>query len=194
MLTIQLGDMATRIVRALGIRGRIPTQLDEVVVPVCVAVNLTDSLFAQNPATFAATNSAIGGAATVATVTACNNTPNTTVAIDRISIQNTQAVPDTFSIILGRGVIPGGGVKLGAVLNQPSPNFVPPNVFYSSANGGVGGTQTVITSLLVPAGAQVSVDISAILYPRDCVIVNSTVAAVTASMIVNWFGREFSRI
>jgi hypothetical protein len=195
MLTIQLGDLATRIVRGLGIRGRIPTQLDEVAVPVVVVQDLTDALFAQNPATFAIPNSAVGAAASVATSTICNNTPNTIVSLDTLTIQNTQAVADTFTVIIGRGTVPGGLAKAGAVLNQQSPAAVPPNAFVSSGSGGVGGgSQATVLSILVPAGASVSTPIGAILYPHDCVICNSTVAAVTASMITNWIGREFARI
>lgn len=49
-ITIQVGDIANRLRRAFDIRGRIPTSLDETIVPVAIVRNADELPFALDPA------------------------------------------------------------------------------------------------------------------------------------------------
>jgi hypothetical protein len=51
-LEMQFGDLATRIARAFRVKGRIPTKLDEMVVPVAVVEHLDRDPFRQEPISF----------------------------------------------------------------------------------------------------------------------------------------------
>lgn len=62
-LQIQLGEIANRLRRALGVTGRIPTALDETVVPVAIVADSWDVPFALDPVYAAAGQDVTGLAA-----------------------------------------------------------------------------------------------------------------------------------
>lgn len=96
-LTIQLGEVADRLRRALAVRGRIPTALDETVVPVVQLVDASQPPYAKDPAhgssrhtraALAANFSHIGWQAAVGSI----------LVVDSVLISNPNAAPSTIRV------------------------------------------------------------------------------------------------
>jgi len=201
MLTIQFGDLATRIVRGLGVRGRVPTGLDETVVPVVMAQDLTDRLYAQNPAY-------VGGVVSATLIVNPwvlvwqNLTPGLIVSIDRLVLQDAQAVAvrATLQVYLLRGQAAlTQGTVLNAfttVFNQQSTVAIPAATVYSTGNPAVlPGVvpQQNFMSVSVPAAGSTIADVGVVLYPNDALIIQGP--AVAGSLVTGWWqGREFQRV
>jgi hypothetical protein len=96
-LTIQLGEVGDRLRRALSLKGRIPTALDETVVPVVQLVDASQPPYAKDPAhgssrhtraALAANFSHIGWQAAVGSI----------LIVDSVLVSNPNAAPSTVRV------------------------------------------------------------------------------------------------
>ena len=201
MQVIALGDLATRLKNFFGLRGRIPSTMDETVVPVLIAGDATDSLFAQQPVTCQ------GLAVLTFSVTAGlgmiqNLTPNLVVKVDGVLASDNSAAATAQLLVAdlarNQAVLTLGGLGTSVQLSLPpvvGANSLPGQSVISSGNGagfpGVNGK--AFSQFKVPAGGTIYVPMGVVLYPNDALIFQGpAVAAVSTSLV--FYHRESVRI
>jgi len=80
-ITIQLGDIANRLRRAFDVRGRIPTALDETIVPVAIVRDAGQVPYALDPLSWATNMDVTGTASNLGTIAITNEGPAGSVAV-----------------------------------------------------------------------------------------------------------------
>ena len=199
MLTINVGDIATRIVRGLGVRGRVPSTLDEVTVPVAILTNLTDPLFSQNP-TIVTGQIGLAFAVNPYYQQWQNQTPNTVIAIDQLLLWDSSAAA-TAQNIFGTVARKQAFSTLASPSNQtgvmntqqPTGACVPPMVITTQGNPAVNPLIALPDQFFwrVPAGGTTGyLTVGAILYPGDIFQLRGP-GTLAVSIVGQWHGREF---
>lgn len=204
MFQINIGDFGTRFKRGLGIKGRVPVGCDETAVPVIIAENLTDPLFAQNPATFSCILVVGPGDTINVKFGALWNgiNPNVTAIVDHIVAMDvsTSAPVSPLLFWLGRNVPnPGGGSQQiqTAILNQDGPGTARAILQQCQAtNGSNAGNPFALWSQIgeyaAPQNGIFQMDLGAVLYPGDAFGVSNGPEAATVTRVVQLFGREYT--
>lgn len=194
MLQLGLGDIATRIVRGLRTRGRMPITMDETMVPVASVIDLTDSLFAQNPATWGF-YTVQSFAAQPGRVLFQNRSALLTEKIDHIQIINAGATAISYLIVLYRSQanITLATALNGVITNQPSPqNTTTPAQITCSFNNQAGLAGVNSYTLGNPALAPNQIwefDANVVLYAGDAIEIAGP--GVANTMAISVTGREF---
>lgn len=139
---VQLGDLATRLSRGLGITGNVKTELRDPMLPVAIVSDLTKPPYADEPQTYAASNSAAGTAANQPVIALLGVAPRTRIDLATIKVQggaqNLQFIlnrsdsnPGLFapnasqalaqpSNVTGKGVIGAARIRVGNI----APGFI----------------------------------------------------------------------
>jgi hypothetical protein len=188
-LIIGLGDVATRIVRALTVRGRVPTQLDEIIVPTAQVVDLTDPIYAQNPTVWASSALIVGSVGNSAVGIVMNQTPGMVVAIDRVILDSLEAAADIYDFSIVRNAA-AAGVRASVIFNTPSPTPQAAMVTQLSTSGAAAGT--IFWQLPIAANGHIDTgQLGVILYPGDRLQITSVTQGAAVQAWMNVIGREF---
>lgn len=205
MFQINIGDFATRFKRGLGIKGRVPVGADETAVPVIIASDLTDPLFAQNPATFVAAGGFIGSTPNFWLIALYNGNPQLVTVIDNIQIGDASTTAPVTPILfyVGRNVTdPGGGQLTGSsgiknidVATTPlllRMQTITRSVSSATNVFGVGGYTQWGQFFPVQNSIGPVIPCGIILYPGDLLGFSMGPEAATVSRFITMHGREFS--
>ena len=201
MLQINVGDIGARIVRALGIRGRVPVSLDEMVIPTVLLQDQTDSLYAQNPAEVACLFQLVGANVNAGAYVIQNLKPDVVVKVDRVVFQDGSSVAPTVNLSIGLARAQLNllqATDLGsssAVLNQDASNVVRSQCRVSTGNPaavpGVGRVDFLQVKPII--GQLFEVKLGVVLYQDDAIIFSLPPGALTSYIEGGAvFQREFS--
>lgn len=142
MLKLAVGDLTSRLARALGLRGHSGLALDETVAQVMLTWDLSNPLFAQNPAECAGFAQANGTAALPGIAALSHVSQNLTARVKGMLISNPGAGAVAVSWYLSRaGSSYGGPLATSAILNQPARaggQLLRPQVFVGNVSTAIG--------------------------------------------------------
>jgi hypothetical protein len=193
-LEMQFGDLATRIARAFRVKGRIPTKLDEMVVPVALVEHLDRDPFRQEPIAFAgvtigiavpAGDSPVAGVRCVSGIVVITGFSfrgffDPTFFLNREQTQNFDTFPDLVAMNRRGGT--------GGTIARPAALLVGDTV-----TGALGGNAVRFAepgaSMAVFGWQPLAFDAPPVLYPGDEFLVTGPVD--TSDMVGNFWGLEF---
>ena len=206
MLQINLGDIATRIVRALGIRGRVPVALDENVVPTVLLQDQTDSLYAQNPATIIWHFQMAGQVANFSIAQLWNPAADNIVKLDQMLLIDVSTTVPVNPLLwfAGRNIANPVGSSIGptqqGILNQDTnatPTLLPGRSLAQTNNPAANPFATWSSLGRIFLGqnsaAPVVIPLGLVLYAGDSFGVSMGPEAASVARDVIVYGREFSR-
>lgn len=188
---LQLGDLATRLGRSLGITGRIPTSLRDPVLPVSVVSNSTGVPYADEPKYFRSAGTVITAGATKAFQALIGVAPRTVVTNAYIDAsQNVGPYAPCFLFRPIGGVVQTPG--FGFALNVPGSVAVKAQA--SSASGadisvvtGAGQTPLVVQQLSVQRGIDLIPLIGpVVLFPGDAFILQFQNGVISFNWGLTW--------
>lgn len=188
---LQLGDLATRLSRALGITGRIPTSLRDPVMPVAMITNMAQPPFADEPGIFGNFLAQTGAAGQQGYVGFLAVAPRTVV---RRCIVWTVTGSGNIAAVVFRQA--SGMTLIGnpyGSLNLQSRPFGQAKTAQANTSVGLVGNPAVTVGALgltVDNPVEVVPNGSVVLYPGDLFVVNGPVAAaVNANITIDEYAR-----
>jgi hypothetical protein len=175
MLQINLGDLGPRLVKAFGLKGRVPQALDENVVPVCTVFDATDPVFIDNPH-YCIAFGALQGNVNAAVIVLQNLSPNILTMVDKVSVNDASgAAPATqmvFLIARQQADLTQTLQSTEFVTNAKGAVPLPPVTTFSSGQpAAVPGVGAVSFSTFWPAlKGYAVIDLGIVLYQGDALV------------------------